>query len=53
MANVMTFISFINVVNESPLTGDEFPIGPVIAVIAVSGLLLLANIIIRFINKDK
>lgn len=53
MTKNMTFLSFINAVNESPITGDEFPMGPVIALIVVSGLLLLVNIIMKFINKDK
>ena len=51
MINVMNVLANINAINVSPATGDEFPMGAVIAVIAVSGLLLAVNIIMKFLNK--
>ncbi len=45
------FLPIIYAANEAPATGDEFPMGIVIAAIAISGLLLVANIVMKFINK--
>lgn len=51
MMKIMKFMTLIGASNVVPATGDEFPMGAVIAVIVISGLLLVINIINKFLNK--